>query len=194
MQNVDKTGARAYQIERAPGNKIGQGRSPSVHRIRAKDTNELYAAKFLRIPASLGNPIDESGSLRDEQSLKQIRHPFVLRFVDEFEYFEDNCKYLCTVTQLANGGNLETLISQQKHFTEEEGMRYFAMILLGLSHLHSRQITHGNLRASKILINKLPGRPDTVLIGGLGNNKHLRNCTAIGLMNGLRPPYHMAPE
>ena len=39
---------------------------------------------------------------------------------------------------------------KKKSFTEDEGMYYFTMILIGLHYLHSKQIIHGHLKPENI--------------------------------------------
>jgi serine/threonine protein kinase len=45
----------------------------------------------------------------------------------------------------------------KKILSEDEGMHYFTMILIGLHYLHSKQIIHRDLKPENILIDKLPG-------------------------------------
>jgi serine/threonine protein kinase len=56
-------------------------------------------------------------------------------------------------------------MKQKKILSENEGMHYFTMILIGLEYLHSKQIIHRDLKPENILIDKLPGGVDIVVIG-----------------------------
>ena len=62
-------------------------------------------------------------------------------------------------------------MKQKKILSEEEGMHYFTMILIGLHYLHSKQIIHRDLKPENILIDKLKGGLDILLIGDFGPSK-----------------------
>jgi serine/threonine protein kinase len=62
-------------------------------------------------------------------------------------------------------------MKQKKILSEEEGMHYFTMILIGLHYLHSKQIILTDLKPENILIDKLPGGVDILVIGDFGVSK-----------------------
>jgi serine/threonine-protein kinase CHEK2 len=62
-------------------------------------------------------------------------------------------------------------MKQKKILSEDEGLYYFTMILIGLHYLHSKEIIHRDLKPENILINKLPGVVDILLIGDFGVSK-----------------------
>jgi serine/threonine protein kinase len=62
-------------------------------------------------------------------------------------------------------------MKEKKILSEDEGMYYFTMILIGLHYLHSRHIIHRDLKPENILIDKLPGGVDILVIGDFGISK-----------------------
>ena len=59
-------------------------------------------------------------------------------------------------------------MEQKKILSEDEGMNYFTMILIGLHYLHSKKILHRDLKPENILIDKLLGGVDILVIGDFG--------------------------
>ena len=49
------------------------------------------------------NPKEERGYERELEILKETEHPFIIEYVEEFEYQNK----LCIVTKLASGGDFE---------------------------------------------------------------------------------------
>ena len=86
-------------------------------------------------------------------------------------------------------------MKEKKIFTEDEGMYYFTMILIGLHYLHSKQIIHRDLKPENILIDKLPGGYDILVIGDFGVSKSdLQKIKITNTLSGLTTPAYMAPE
>jgi serine/threonine protein kinase len=86
-------------------------------------------------------------------------------------------------------------MKEKKIFTEDKGMYYFTMILIGLHYLHSKQIIHRDLKPENILIDKLPGGVDILVIGDFGVSKSdLKKIKMTNTLSGLTTPAYMAPE
>jgi serine/threonine protein kinase len=75
------------------------------------------------------------------------------------------------VTKFASGGDLDTYMRKKKHFSDEEVMQFFTMILFALDFLHSKDIIHRDLKPANILVDNLPGGFDILKIGDFGISK-----------------------
>jgi serine/threonine protein kinase len=62
-------------------------------------------------------------------------------------------------------------MKKKKILSEEEGMYFFTMILIGLHYLHSKQIIHRDLKPENIFIDKLPDGLEILVIGDFGVSK-----------------------
>ena len=88
--------------------------------------------------------------------------------MDEFLYQN---KKLCIVTQFANGGDFERLMKKKKHFSEEEALYYFTMLLFALDYLHKKGIVHRDFKPSNIFIQNYDDNVNILKIGDFGVSK-----------------------
>ena len=147
-------------------NKLGEGSFASVYKIQRKNDGQLCAGKIFKLSLRVMNSKEEKGYERELEILKEAEHPFIIEYVEEFEYQEK----LCIVTKLASGGDFEKYM-RDRQFSEDEAMSYFAMILLGLDFLHSKKIFHRDLKPGNILIDELRDGMKILKIGDFGISK-----------------------
>lgn len=158
-----------YIIELNEENSLGEGSYSHVFKVYRKSDGLICAAKIFRIPLELMDSIDKLGYNRELKILKLADHPFVLKFIEEFPYKE---KKLCIVTKFASGGDFERFMRKQIKFSEEEALEYFAMILLGLDFLHSKNIFHWDLKPGNLFIEELSNGMKLLCIGDFGISKY----------------------
>jgi serine/threonine protein kinase len=79
-------GAGAYTINLTSENRLGGGQYADVYKVQKKDTKMLYAAKFLKAPITYIDSSEKLGFNRELQMFKEIDHPFVIKYKEEFIY------------------------------------------------------------------------------------------------------------
>ncbi len=126
--------------------------------------------------------------------MQKTSHPFIIKYVEEFLYQN---KTLCIVTQFANGGDFEQLMKMKKHFSEEEALYYFTMLLITLEYLHLKGIIHRDFKPSNIFIQKYDGDVNILKVGDFGISKaDIENIKKIitATLKGSTTPAYKAPE
>ena len=100
------------------------------------------------------------------------------------------------MTRFASGGDFEKFMKKKAKFTEDEALEYFAMILLGLDFLHSKNIFHRDLKPGNIFIVELADGKKLLCIGDFGISKYdldtiKQTQTTLGFNT---TPLYQAPE
>ena len=60
MGNI-ASGPGAYKIKLISDNRLGGGTYADVYKVQKKDTKQLYAAKFLKVPLTYINSLEKLG-------------------------------------------------------------------------------------------------------------------------------------
>ena len=74
----------SYDIK--PENQIGKGSFAVVYKVKRPGTLELCAAKRYNVPISMMLAREKQGYERELKILKNVNHPFVIRYIEEFEH------------------------------------------------------------------------------------------------------------
>jgi serine/threonine protein kinase len=88
--------------------------------------------------------------LQIHQLISSFHHPNI---VELYEVVEDTHR-IYMIMELANGGDLVTLIEQKGKLTEDEAKPLFKQIVSAVQFLHSHNITHRDIKAENFLISK----------------------------------------
>ena len=60
---------------------------------------------------------------------------------------------------------------KNKNFTEEQSMQFFAMLLIGIDFLHSKNIHHRDIKPGNIFLDQLSDGMTILKIGDFGISK-----------------------
>lgn len=142
QQNVDDF----YEI----GEVLGSGQFAIVKRCREKSTGTEYAAKFIKKRQSRASRrgVRREEIEREVNILQQIQHPNIVELHDVFENRTD----VVLILELVSGGELFDFLAQKESLSEEEATQFIKQILDGVQYLHSKRITHFDLKPENIML------------------------------------------
>ena len=188
LVDYDKDGKNAQFLCKYDFQKlIGEGSFSKVHRVKNKQTSEMYALKIINKSTLSGTEIPNYE--RELQILSRAKHPSIVTLYEVFH--TRNKVYL--VLELATGGDLYDRLSSNGHFSEPLAKTTVSMITSGLSYLHQLGITHRDLKLENLLY-KYPGDESQIVISdfGLGHineerDKHVGMWTTCGSAEYLAP-------
>ena len=86
---------------------LKEGNNAKAYRVVRKFDKMECVAKILK-PSIAGMDEDQKASFQKEKEILMLAdHPFLIEFIDDFEYQNED---YCIVTKYASGHNLTTLI------------------------------------------------------------------------------------
>ena len=91
--------------------------------------------------------------MKDAKILELLNNPNIVRFKEVYRTVKQK---LNIVMEYAEDGDLAQHIKEAKqkgeHFEEEQILRWFVQICLGVKHIHERKIIHRDLKAPNIFL------------------------------------------
>ncbi|KAF0696390.1 Aste57867_12856 [Aphanomyces stellatus] len=125
---------------------LGRGGFGMVNGAIKRSTGKLYAMKAMN-KRIIKKKHAEKLCLAERAILTMLSSPFVVCLKYAFQTKED----LFLVLDLRTGGDLSFHLNRGR-FTEEQVMFWSAQILLGLQHLHEKNIVYRDLKPENILL------------------------------------------
>lgn len=176
-------GARTEDLEVT--DRLGKGTCGVVNLARKQHDKrkKCFALKSMRKGPIMAMGLKEY--IKRERTLHgDLFHPFIVNMLSSYE--DDNCLYI--MLEYINGGELFTLIREQKMLTSEISRLYAAELTLVFEYLHARDIAYRDLKPENVLMS----RDGHVKLADFGFCKVMpkgdKTFTACGT------PSYMAPE
>lgn len=128
-------------------NMLGKGSFGQVFLVKKLDDGCYYALKVLNKRQITQNNLLKY-AMTEKNVLSYIRHPFIV----SLRYAFQTPQKLCLVLDYCPGGDLGSILSREKKFSEELTRLYAAEILLALEHLHSLNIIYRDLKPDNVIL------------------------------------------
>lgn len=125
---------------------LGRGGFGMVHACMKRSTGSLYAAKTMNKKIIKKKKAEEI-CLSERNLLQALSSPFIVCL----KYAFQTKKELVLVLDLLTGGDLSFHLAQMK-FKEDQVKFWAAQIVLGLEHLHSKNIVYRDLKPENLLL------------------------------------------
>ncbi|KAF8032736.1 hypothetical protein BT93_D1601 [Corymbia citriodora subsp. variegata] len=167
--------------------KLGSGKSGVVRLARDKKTKELVAVKYIE----RGEKIDKNVQ-REIINHRSLRHPNIVRFKEVLL----TPTHLAVVMEYAAGGQLLKILNNDGRFTEDEARVFFQQLISGVSHFHSAETCHRDLKLESILLDGSPTRCLKICDFGYSRSTllHSQANSAVGTLGYIAPEVLLGKE
>lgn len=177
---IEKTLNNRYRINSL----LGEGGMGEVYLATDKSTGQQVAVKVLARSLST-NPDSLERFRREAETLRQLEHPNIVKFVDAFDH---EGQYVI-VMEYVSGGSLHDLLKNGP-LPIERAHRIALELCDALIRSHHLNIVHRDLKPDNVLLDK-DGKPKLADFGVARLEEGTR-MTRTGTQVGT--PYYMAPE
>ena len=181
--NYPQTNLNFYRIGRV----IGQGGFAKVNLGLNVLTGRVVAIKSFNknIKTKYGDKINMDKILYEINLMRKLNHQNITKIL---ETFEDEQFYFI-IMEYINGGNLFSFVKKRRKLSEKMARYLFRQIILGIQHIHSKNVVHRDIKLENILIDF----NNNVKICDFGIGRVLNSEDEL-LYDKCGTPMYMAPE
>lgn len=167
---------------------LGKGVYSTVYKVRRLSDYWIYALKKVKLGQL--NEKEKVNALNEVRILASINHPNIIEYKEAF--IDEPTSNLCIVMEYGDNGDLYDRIVKQKerkmYLPESHIWKYFIQIARALSHLHSMDTVHRDLKWANVFLMK----DGTIKLGDLNVSKVIRGEELMFTQTGT--PYYASPE
>lgn len=165
--------------------RLGTGTVGTIFLAQKKESDEVYAVKFLSHAVS-NNELIVSRFQREMLILEKLAHPNILAYYGGGKH-DDQLFYMM---EYIGGGTLKDLLSKSGPLSWREAAESARQIAAALQHAHNHGIIHRDLKPGNVFITKT----GELKLGdfGIARDTHSADLTEAGLTVGTYS--YMAPE
>lgn len=127
---------------------LGRGGFGEVFGCRKFDTGALFAMKKLD-KKRLKLKSQESTAVHERNVLSEMHSKFVTKL--KYSFHDKDSLYL--LLDLCEGGDLNWHLNELGTFSEEQAKFYTAQIVMGLAHIHDKEMVYRDLKPANVLLN-----------------------------------------
>lgn len=170
------------------GRKLGSGAFGVVYKLLDRKQDK-YAVKYIKATSMMSQQHDTNID-NEIQIMKKVKHVCI---VQTFDVLRDKFRGACLIMEYMAGGDLLTRIinSENKRLTEEQSRFMFFQITEAVKYLHSKGITHRDIKPDNVLLKNDEFFP-LVKLTDFGLSKLVSHSTIMTSMIGTE--IYTAPE
>ena len=161
---------------------LNKGSFGKIYLVEKINTKAKYALKSIKLIGI--NRYNKVCILNEIKILLINNNEYLLKCYDIFIH---NNK-LCLITEYIDGGDLDNYIKSNKNLTDDNLVKIFLEICVGINSLHNNNIIHRDIKPANILI----GKNGNIKICDFGISKFLIYNKVTNTNIGT--PYFMSPE
>ncbi|KAF2859626.1 Pkinase-domain-containing protein [Piedraia hortae CBS 480.64] len=169
---------------------IGSGAFANVWQLATKSEGKLFAAKELEKRRFMKNGVLDRKLSNEMKIMQSISHPHIVQFID----YVDHIDHMYIIMEFVPGGDLQKYLQVFGMLAENVGKTMAAQVLDALGYLHSKKVTHRDIKPDNILIFNLDAENFNVKLSDFGLSKVVRDEDATFLKTFCGTLLYCAPE
>ncbi len=177
--------ADRFEINDLEKDLLGRGGMGVVYRATDTQSGETVAVKTLNAEVLSHEPNILERFRREGESLRQINHPNIVKFITAVESYGQH--YL--VMEYVDGGSLQDLLAKHRHLSSQRTIEIGIDLADALTHAHNLGIIYRDLKPANVLLTKngLPRLTDFGIAQLADSSRLTQTGVLVGTVNYLSP-------